>query len=99
MSHDGVAEYLGTELDRVDSNPSPMTTPPRPVWVTPHDNGWQVIREGANRASTVLPTQAEAFERGREIARHDRTELYLQDRRGRIRERNTYGYDPESSKG
>ncbi|WHZ37262.1 MULTISPECIES: DUF2188 domain-containing protein [unclassified Sagittula] len=69
-------------------------------WVTPRDDGrWNVRREGGSRASSVHSTQAEAWNEARERARSERGEAYLQSRTGQIRERNTYGHDPEKSKG
>lgn len=67
--------------------------------IVPHDNGWAVKGEGAERASSVHQTQREAIERGREIARHQGTELFVHGRDGRIRERDTYGKDPYPPKG
>ncbi len=68
-------------------------------WVTKHEEGWQVKREGGERATAVYATQAEAWDRARDLARGTRGEAYLCGEDGRIRERNTYGEDPESSKG
>jgi hypothetical protein len=67
--------------------------------VTPHpDGGWQVIREGAERAGSRHPTQAEAIEQARERARRDRAEVVIHDRRGRIRDSDSYGNDPAPPK-
>lgn len=67
--------------------------------VVPSGGKWSVRRSGAARASETFGTQQEAITRGREIARNQRTELYIHDRDGRIRERNSYGDDPFASKG
>jgi len=62
------------------------------VWVTPRDDGkWQVIREGATRASSVHDTQKEADARGREIASREGVERITQGRDGRIRSKDSYG--------
>lgn len=37
------------------------------IYVEKHDDGYQVRRPGAQRASAVEPTQAKAIERAREI--------------------------------
>ncbi len=66
------------------------------VNVVKHPEGWAVKRDNAARASGVFPTQDEAIERGREIARNDRTELRIQDRQGRWRDSDSYGNDPPS---
>jgi hypothetical protein len=67
--------------------------------VLPHPEGWAVKREGASRASSVSPTQAEAFGKGREIAKSQGSELFLHGRNGQIRERNSYGNDPHPPEG
>lgn len=67
--------------------------------VAPHPEGWSVKSEGANRASSVHPTQEAAIEAGRQIAANSGTELFIHGRNGQIRERNTYGKDPFPPKG
>lgn len=67
--------------------------------VVPHSDGWAVKPEGGHRASVVVPTQQEAIDRGREIARNQGTELLIHDRGGRIRERDSHGQDPNPPKG
>jgi hypothetical protein len=63
--------------------------------VTPHpDGGWQVRREGADRASSLHDTQAEAMSRGRELAQQARSELVIHGRDGRIRDSDSFGNDP-----
>ena len=63
--------------------------------VTPHpEGGWQVKAEGASRATVRTETQKEAIERGKQIAMNQGAELYIHNRQGQIRERNTYGTDP-----
>ena len=37
------------------------------IYVEKHDDGYQVRRPGAQRASAVEPTQAKAIERAREL--------------------------------
>lgn len=56
-------------------------------------------KEGASRSSGNFSTQAEAWERAKELARKAKSEAYLQGENGKIRERNSYGNDPRSSKG
>lgn len=62
--------------------------------VVPHSEGWAVRREGADRASSVQPTQAKAIEVGRDLAKERQTELVIHDRQGRIRDSDSYGNDP-----
>lgn len=66
-----------------------------PVHITPRGGeGWAVIREGNDRASSIFPTQSQAEQAGREVARRDHTELLIHGRNGQIRERDSYGHDP-----
>ena len=67
--------------------------------VTPHTNGWAVRGEGTSKPSSVLPTQAEAIDRARDIAKNQESELLVHGRNGRIRERDSYGNDPHPPKG
>ena len=68
-------------------------------WATSHPEGWQVKGAGNSRATSVHATQAEAWAEAQARARDTLGEAYLTGRNGQIRERNTYGHDPESSKG
>ena len=72
---------------------------PKNRHVVPHENGWAVKGDGAQRSSSIHSTQAEAIERGREIALKQGTELFIHGRDGRIRERDSHGRDPFPPKG
>lgn len=68
--------------------------------VTPHpDGGWQVIKEGSERATVRTDTQKEAIEIGRGISRNQETELVIHRPDGRIREKDSHGKDPYPPKG
>ena len=67
--------------------------------VVPHKDGWAVRGAGSQRASSVHPTQREAIEAGRNIVRNQETELFIHDRHGRIRERDSHGNDPFPPRG
>ena len=67
--------------------------------VVRHKNGWAVRGAGSQRATSVHPTQQAAIDAAREIARAQRTELFIHARDGRIRERDSYGNDPHPPKG
>lgn len=67
--------------------------------VVPHENGWAVRGAGNNRATSVHETQAEAIQRGREIAQNNNSELFVHGRNGQIRERDSFGNDPYPPKG
>jgi len=66
----------------------------RNIWVTPHDDGWAIRREGSERATRVAPTKQEAEKVGREIARNDAVEVIVQRRDGTIQSKDSYGPDP-----
>ena len=67
--------------------------------VVPHEEGWAVRGAGSRRASSVHQTQQEAIDAGRDIARNQRTELFIHGRDGRIRERDSHGGDPFPPRG
>lgn len=67
--------------------------------VTPHpDGGWQVKREGAERAGSRHTTQADAINTARERAKRDRTEVVIHRPDGTIRDSDSYGNDPHPPK-
>lgn len=64
-------------------------------WVSPRQDGrWEVQREGTKRPSNVFARQREAIDRGKELAKAGRAELIVQNRRGQIRSKDSYGSDP-----
>ena len=67
--------------------------------VVPHQDGWAVRGAGNRRATSVHPTQAEAIDTGRQIARNQGSELLIHGRNGQIRERDSYGNDPFPPRG
>lgn len=69
------------------------------VWTVPHGDGWANRREGASRVSRTFDTKAEAQRAGRDQARRDHVEHIIQDRHGRIDQRNSYGNDPFPPRG
>ncbi len=66
--------------------------------VVPHDDGWAVVGAGNERATSVHDTQQEAIDAGREIAQNNQSELLVHNRQGQIRERSSYGNDPNPPK-
>ncbi len=64
--------------------------------IVPADGGWGIRGEGNSRLTGVFETQQEAYDRGREIAKNNESDLYLHGRNGRIRAAESYGSDPES---
>ena len=67
--------------------------------VVPHDNGWAVKSEGASKAGSVHKTQQEAIDIARNQARNAHGELFIHNRQGQIRERDSFGNDPYPPKG
>jgi hypothetical protein len=68
------------------------------VHVVPRDGEWTVERAGNTRATSRHSTQAEAEQAGRTIARRDGVEFNLHGRDGRIRQKDSYGNDPNPPK-
>lgn len=67
--------------------------------VTPHpDGGWQVKKEGADRASSRHETQEGAIDQAREQARRDGVEVVIHRPDGTIRDKDSYGPDPNPPK-
>ena len=60
------------------------------VHIELRDDAWIVVREGNQRATSVHPTQFEAAESGRELARRDGAEFFLHGQDGQIREHRDY---------
>jgi len=63
-------------------------------WVTIHPNGWAIKGEGNKRATKVTKTQKEAIDIAKKIAENQKSELYIQNREGKIRSKDSYGNDP-----
>ena len=67
--------------------------------VVPDGDGWSVKGAGNSKATSTHITQQDAINAAREIAKNQRSELFIHNRQGQIRERNTYGNDPHPPKG
>lgn len=67
--------------------------------VVPHDGQWAVRGAGNQRVTKITPTQREAIEIAREIARNQESELLIHRPNGQIRDRDSYGNDPYPPKG
>jgi hypothetical protein len=68
--------------------------------VMPHkDGGWQVKRDGGQRASHKADTKAEAEKIGREISRNQETELQVHRKNMTIERSDSHGHDPDPPKG
>jgi len=69
------------------------------VHVGPHPQGWQVKKEGNERATAVTPTKKEAVAIGRDAAKKEGSELVIKGENGRIQDKDSHGHDPKKSKG
>lgn len=68
--------------------------------VTKHPaGGWQVKGAGNSRASVRTSTQREAITIARDIARNQKSELFIHGTNGQIHARDSYGHDPYPPKG
>src|ERR687890_2139386 len=66
-----------------------MTQKPA-VHIESRGEEWAVLREGNERATSTHPTQSEAAEIGRDLARRDKSEFFLHAQDGQIREHRDY---------
>jgi hypothetical protein len=62
--------------------------------VVKREEGWAVKKEGAERDTSHHSTQQEAIDAATEIAKNQKSEVFIHDRHGKIRERNSHGNDP-----
>jgi hypothetical protein len=58
------------------------------------DGSWAVIGEGDSRASSLHDTQRDAIEAARGIAINNESELVIHDRNNLIRDKDSFGGDP-----
>lgn len=61
--------------------------------VLPRTDGWAVKKSGASRDTKVFSKQSEAIDFAKQVAKNNKSELFIHSKNGRIRERNTYGHD------
>ena len=62
--------------------------------VVPKVNQWAVKGEGNQRNTAICKTQKEAIEIARQISRNQGSELFIHNKQGQIRERDSHGSDP-----
>ncbi len=68
--------------------------PKKNVHVVPHDGNWAVRTDGSKRPGSVHDTQQQAIDRGRDIAKNNKSELVTHGKDGKIRDSDSYGNDP-----
>jgi len=59
---------------------------------------WQVKGAGNDKATKMTDTQKQAIEAAREIAKHQRSEVVVHGANGKIRDKDSYGNDPNPPK-
>lgn len=70
------------------------------VWVIGNrSEGFRVKSEGATRAASVHDTQSEAITAAKSIAENRGAELIVQNTHGQIRQKDSFGNDPNPPKG
>jgi Uncharacterized protein conserved in bacteria (DUF2188) len=67
------------------------------VHVIPSGDGWAIEVDGDERES--FDTQAEAIDRGRELAESEGNELVVHGEDGQIRDKTSHGSDPRDVPG
>lgn len=67
--------------------------------VTHIDQGWSLVRDGAQRRTGIYKTKKEAIDHGRVVSRNQKTELVIHNRNGRIAQKDSHGNDPFPPKG
>lgn len=66
--------------------------------VTPKGNKWQVIGAGNIKATKLFDTQKEAIDYAKGIAKNQHSEVVIHGKNGRIRDKDSYGNDPNPPK-
>lgn len=62
--------------------------------VVTHGNKWAVRGEGNTRVSSEHRTQGAAINSASKTARHEKSEVVIHGRDGKIRDKDSYGSDP-----
>lgn len=66
--------------------------------VTPKGDKWQVKGAGNSKATKYFDTQKEAINYARDIAKNQGSEVIIHGRDGKIRDKDSYGNDPNPPK-
>lgn len=66
--------------------------------VVPNNGQWSVKGEGNSKYTITTDTQKEAIERAREIAKNQGSEVVIHGRNGQIRDKDSFGNDPNPPK-
>lgn len=68
------------------------------IHVVPHGKEWATRRERSNRVNSIHKTQRGAIQNAIPSAKKDKVEVVIHGRDGRIREKDSYGNDPNPPK-
>lgn len=66
--------------------------------VIPLGNGWAVKGEGSKKFTVITETQKDAITVAREIAKNNKSELVIHGKDGKIRDKDSFGNDPNPPK-
>lgn len=66
--------------------------------VVPSKGGWKVKGAGKSNASSSHKTQKAAIKAGRQKAKKNNSELVIHGKSGKIRDKDSYGNDPNPPK-
>ena len=72
--------------------------PKRNQHVVPLGNGWAVKGEGSKKFTVITETQKDAITVAKGIAKNNKSELVIHGKDGRIRDKDSYGKDPNPPK-
>jgi uncharacterized protein YdaT len=64
--------------------------------VIPLGNGWAVKKEGSNRFTVITDTQKDAIKVARELAKHQKADLIVHGKDGKVREMSSYKVTEEN---
>ena len=67
--------------------------------VVPHKSGWAVKGAGNQKATSVHGTKRGATNAGRQIAKHQTSELVIHGKDGKIQSKDSHGNDPFPPRG
>lgn len=66
--------------------------------VVKRTDGWAVKSEGSSKASVIKLTQGKAIKEAIKIAKNQQSEVVIHGRDGKIRDKDSYGKDPNPPK-
>lgn len=66
--------------------------------VVPNGKKWSVKGAGNKKSTKTVDTQKEAIEIAKQIAKNQKTEVVIHGKNGKIRDKDSYGNDPNPPK-